>query len=163
MVLVIALVLFCVLLFRFAIYALPAAVGLNVGFWVLNTGSGVLGGILAGGFAGIATFAFGQIAFASCRSVGTKAVVALVFVIPAVWAGYSMVLQLSEVSGTTSSLWQHVFAVIGSLIIGGVAFSRLLSPSGATQQQFAEPEPPVTRLTAHPVDARGSRKWSPRA
>lgn len=163
MVLVIALVLFCVLLFRFAIYALPAAVGLNVGYWAITTGAGVIGGIFAGAATGIAVFAIGQIAFTSSRSSVTRVIVGLVFVIPAVWAGYSMVLQLAEVSGTTSSLWQHVFAVTGSLVIGYIAFSRLVGPRDDTPQSFMEPETPVTRLTAHSVDARGSRKWSPRA
>lgn len=116
---------FCVLLFKFAVYALPAAIGVSVGYWAVTTGAGVVGGALAGIVAGVLVFVLGQVVFTSSRSVVVRGAVATVFVVPAVWAGYSLALQLSEVAGTTSSLWRHVFAVLGAAIIGWVAFTRL--------------------------------------
>ena len=38
----------CVLLYNFAVYALPAYVGLSVGYWAISTGAGTVGGIAVG-------------------------------------------------------------------------------------------------------------------
>jgi len=121
----IAVVLFCVLLYNFAVYALPAAIGVTVGYWAVTSGAGVIGGIFAGLVAGVITFVVGQAVFSSTRSVLVRSIVAGLFVIPALWAGYSLVLQLATASGTTSGIWQHVLAVIGAAIIGATAFARL--------------------------------------
>jgi fructose-specific phosphotransferase system IIC component len=125
--------LFCVLLFRFAIYALPAAIGVSVGYWAVTTGAGVVGGILAGIVAGVFVFVLGQVVFTSSRSALVRGIVAAIFIIPAMWAGYSLVLQLSEAAGTTSPLWRHVFAAIGGAVIGWVSFTRLATPNSASQ------------------------------
>jgi hypothetical protein len=115
-------------------------------------------------------FMLGQHIFTSSRSMVTRAVLALLYVIPAVWAGYSMVLQLSELAGTTSSIWRHVFAVIGSLSIGYVTFTKLATPLENAPAPITSPPPPpqepetsVTKLTARHADARASRRWSRRA
>lgn len=160
--------LFCVLLFRFAIYALPAAVGVAIGYWAVTSGAGALGGICVGIVAGVLVFGAGQIIFATSRSMITRTVVAALYVVPAIWAGYSMVLQLSAAAGTTSDIWRHVFAVVGSLAIGYVAFTKLVTPAPeALQVNFhpssAEADPPVTKSMAHSADARASRRWSRRA
>lgn len=160
--------LFCVLLFRFAIYALPAAIGIAVGYWAVTTGAGALGGIAAGIVAGVLIFGVGQIIFATSRSMFTRTVVAALYVVPAIWAGYSMVLQLSAAAGTTSDVWRHVFAVIGSLAIGYVAFTKLvMSSQDTTPVGFppspAEADPAVTKSMARSADAQSSRRWSRRA
>ncbi len=155
--------LFCVLLFRFAIYALPAAIGMGIGYWAITTGAGAIGGVFAGLVAGVFVFMLGQHVFASSRSRATRAVVAGLFVIPAIWAGYNMVLQLSEVAGTASDLWRHVFAVVGSLTIGYVAFTKLATPPDNVPMHFTEAETSVTKSMVHSADARASRRWSRRA
>ena len=155
--------LFCVLLFRFAIYALPAAIGMALGYWAITTGAGAIGGIFAGLVAGVFVFMLGQHVFASSRSRTTRAVVAGLFVVPAIWLGYNMVLQLSEVAGTSSDLWRHVFAVIGSITIGYVAFTKLATPPDNPPLQFTEVETPVMKSMVRSSDARASRKWSRRA
>lgn len=119
---------FCFLLFRFAIYALPAAIGVSVGYWAVTTGAGVVGGILAGIVAGVLVFVLGQVVFTSSRSALVRGIVAAIFVIPAIWAGYSLILQLSETAGTASSVWRHIFAVVGAVVIGWISFTRLASP-----------------------------------
>ncbi len=158
---------FCVLLFRFAIYALPAAVGIAVGYWAVTTGAGALGGIAAGIVAGVLVFGVGQIVFATSRSMVTRTVVAALYVVPAIWAGYSMVLQLSAAAGTTSDVWRHVFAVVGSLAIGYVAFTKLVTPAPEMQVGFppspVNADPPVTKSMVRSADARASRRWSRRA
>ncbi len=160
--------LFCVLLFRFAIYALPSAIGIAVGYWAVTTGAGALGGIAAGIVAGALVFGVGQIVFATSHSMVTRTVVAALYVAPAIWAGYSMVLQLSAAAGTTSDIWRHVFAVIGSLAIGYVAFTKLVTPApGAMHTDLSpspvEADPSVTKSMVHSADARASRRWSRRA
>lgn len=155
--------LFCVLLFRFAIYALPAAVGMAVGYWAIMTGAGAIGGIFAGLVTGVFVFMLGQRIFASNTSKATRAIVAIIFVMPAIWAGYSMVLQLSSAAGTTSDLWRHAFAVVGSAAIGFIAFTKLATPPDNAPSQLVDHKGPATRLTVPHADARASRRWSRRA
>lgn len=157
--------LFCLLLIRFAIYALPAFIGISVGFWALKTGAGALGAICAGILAGSIAFGIGQVVFTTSRSIVTRTVVAGLYVVPAIWAGYTSILQLSELAGTTSSLWRHAFAIVGSLSIGYMAFTRLATPLDDMPAPMASPPPPpvepetsVTKLTARHADARGSRR-----
>ena len=127
----------CVLLFRFAVYALPAAIGVSVGYWAVTTGAGVVGGILAGIVAGVLLFMLGQVVFTSSRSALIRGIVAAIFVVPAIWAGYSLILQLSEATGTTSSGWKHVFAVAGAAMIGWIAFTRLATLNAASERREA--------------------------
>lgn len=162
--------LFCLLLIRFAIYALPAFVGISIGFWALKTGAGAFGAICAGILAGSITFGIGQVVFTTSRSIVTRTVVAGLYVVPAIWAGYTSILQLSEFAGTTSSLWRHAFAIVGSLSIGYMAFTRLATPLEDIPAPMASPSPQpvetetsVTKLTARHADARASRRWSRRA
>lgn len=121
--------LFCVLLYNFAIYALPAAVGLSIGYWAVTTGAGIIGGAIIGLIAGVTIFVIGQAVFASSRSIVVRGLVALLFVVPAIWAGYSIILQVSGIGGTSSPVWRHLFAIFGALVIGGVAFARLVVTS----------------------------------
>ena len=63
--------------------------------------------------------------------------VALAFTAPAALAGYHLVLGLSHIGGA-HGIWQQVFAVIGSVVIGVAALIRLATP-------MIPPTPP-TRL-----------------
>ena len=114
---------FCALLYKLAVYALPAFVGFSVGFWAIHCGAGV-GSIVVGFSGGLIVLLAGQVAFAKSRSLLLRWLLALVFVAPAAWAGYSLVLQLSEL-GVPSPVWRHVFAVIGAAVIGCTAVARL--------------------------------------
>ena len=114
---------FCALLYNFAVYALPAFAGFSVGFWAMHSGAGV-GSIVVGFGAGLFVFLVGQVAFAKSRSMLLRWLLVLLFAAPAAWAGYSMVLQLSEL-GVPSPAWREVFAVIGAVVIGCAAVARL--------------------------------------
>ncbi|HEY5339169.1 MAG TPA: hypothetical protein VIJ85_13260 [Rhizomicrobium sp.] len=116
---------FCVLLFNFAVYMLPAYIGLSAGWWAINSGAGV-GGILVGLAAGVFVFLLGQVFLAWNRSLVLRSLVILIFAVPAAYAGYSIVLQISEL-GIPSPIWRHVFAVIGSIAIGCTTIARLTS------------------------------------
>lgn len=114
---------FCVLLFNFAVYALPAYIGLSAGWWAINSGAGV-GSVFIGVAAGVFVFLLGQVVLASNRSLLLRSLVIVLFVAPAAYAGYNMVLQLSEL-GIPSPIWRHVFAFIGSVAIGCTTIARL--------------------------------------
>src|SRR5579859_2825108 len=78
---------FCWLLFTLAVYALPFFAGMTAGLAAYHSGSGALGALVVGVLAGGATWAIGQIAFATIRSPLIRAVIALLFAAPAAVAG----------------------------------------------------------------------------
>ncbi len=117
--------LFVVLLWNFAIFALPAFVGFSAGWWALNHGAGI-GCVVVGLVAGGAVFLAGRIALTS-RSATLRLLVIALFTLPAAYTGYNIVLQLSEI-GVPSTIWRHVFAVIGALAVGGTTIMRLPTP-----------------------------------
>ena len=69
--------------------------------------------------------------------------VILLFAVPAAIAGYSVVIQVSELGLVAPQIWRHVFAVIGAAFIGGTAIARLATP-------LAEPPPARQRSIDRP-------------
>jgi len=118
----------CVLLYNFAVYALPAFVGLYVGFGALHWGVGEFVAIVIGLFVGGAVFGLCQAAMAHTHRNSIRHLIVALFVAPAVAVGYSSGLQLSTL-GMSSTVGQHLFAVIGAISVGATAFMRLVSPS----------------------------------
>lgn len=120
---------FCWLLFMVAVYALPFVVGGLVFAHAYHTGWGA-GALLIGLLAGAVTLSVGQYFFATTRDPITRALGAVVFALPAAIMGYCMALGLSQM-GTSSFLLPHTLAVIGAVIVGGSAWTRLsaIAPS----------------------------------
>jgi hypothetical protein len=112
---------FCWLLFTLAIYALPFFAGLTAGLAAFHGGVGVL---VVGAAAGIATLIAGQLAFAATQSIIIRAAVALLFTVPASVAGYHATLGLAKI-GVPSQGWREAFAVIGAIVVGGMAWGRM--------------------------------------
>jgi hypothetical protein len=115
---------FCWLLFTLAVYALPFFAGLTAGFAAYHSGAGVIGAIIVGVLAGAATLAVGQVAFAMVRAPVLRALIALIYAVPAAIAGYHAMLGLAQL-GVPSAIWQEVFAIVGTAVIGGTAFARM--------------------------------------
>ncbi len=115
------------LIFNVAILALPFFVALSAGRLAFASGAVVLGAIAIGLLAGVATLALGQVILAFSRSTTLRLFVALVFVGPAAYAGYHVVLGLSRIGGA-HGLWQPVLAGIGAIAVGAAALARLLTP-----------------------------------
>lgn len=138
---VLGLATFCVLLYHIAVYMLPFAVGLQVALWAIDTGAGALGGIAVGFVAGGMTFVIGHVVFATSRSLIIRWLVILLFAVPAAIAGYSVVMQISELGLVPAPVWQHIFAVIGATVIGGTAIARLAAP-------LPQPQPVRQRPTS---------------
>jgi len=114
---------FCWLLFTLAIYALPTFAGLAAGLAAFHSGAGVLGAITVGLLVGGAILALGQFVFAATR-MPLRAIVGLVYGVPAAIAGYQVSLTLAGLT-MPGSIWQAAFAVIGAVVSGCTAFSRL--------------------------------------
>jgi hypothetical protein len=117
---------FCWLLFTLAIYTLPTFAGLTAGLAAFHSGAGVIGALVVGFMVGGAAFALGQLAVASTRTPLIRAIVGLVYGVPAAIAGYQVSFALAAI-GVSSSGWQTVFAVVGAVVSGCTAFSRLAS------------------------------------
>ena len=115
---------FCWLLFTLAVYALPFFAGLSAGFAAYHSGAGVIGALIVGVFAGGATLAIGQVAFAMISSPLIRAAIALLYAVPATIAGYHATLGLAHI-GVPSEAWREVFAVIGAVLVGGTAWARM--------------------------------------
>ena len=121
---------FCWVLITLAIYALPFFVGVTVGLYTRDAGTGTLGAIGAG----IVTAAFAlvicQTIFSLVRAPILRIAIALMFAVPAALAGYYATFSLFGLT-MTSDLWRQVFAVIGALVIGATAWTRLAAPRPA--------------------------------
>lgn len=114
----------CWLLFTLAVYALPFFVGVAGGLWAFETGAGIVGAVVVGLLAGIAALIAAQILFAVVRSTLARLLLAVAFAAPAAVAGYHATLGLAAI-GVPSDAWQHVFALVGGLVVGLTAVARL--------------------------------------
>ena len=115
---------FCWLLFTLAVYALPFLAGLTAGLAALQSGAGVIGGLVVGFLAGGATLALGQMAFATARKPLIRIIIGLLYAVPATVAGYQVSFALAGI-GMSSGGWQTAFAVVGAILSGVTAFSRM--------------------------------------
>ncbi|KAF0096525.1 MAG: hypothetical protein FD144_5842 [Rhodospirillaceae bacterium] len=116
--------LFCCLLFTLAIYALPFLAGLTAGLAAFHSGAGVIGALIVGFLTGGATLALGQIAFATIRTPLIRAIIGLLYAVPATVAGYQVSFALAGIAMSTGG-WQTAFAVGGTVLSGFTAFSRM--------------------------------------
>ena len=115
---------FCWLLFTLAVYALPFFAAMAAGLAAFHSGAGVIGAFVVGSLAGGATLALGQIAFAATRTPLIRIFIGLLYAVPAAIAGYQVSFALTGI-GMSAGGWQQAFAVIGALVAGVTAFSRL--------------------------------------
>jgi len=114
----------CWLLFTLAIYALPFLAGLTAGLAAFDSGGGVVGALIVGSLASGATLALGQIGFVSTRTPLIRAIIGLLYAVPATVAGYQVSFALAGIGMSTGG-WQTAFAVVGAILSGVTAFSRM--------------------------------------
>ena len=83
------------------------------------------------------------------QSLILRAIVAAVFTLPATLAGYHVALAMAQF-GVPSRAWQHVFACLGAVFIGGAAWTRLtiLTESRPLASNVAVGSGPQPVLTA---------------
>jgi len=128
----------CWLLFALAVYALPMFVGVAAGLATYHSGSGPIAAIIVGAIAGSITLIAAQIAFTTFRSPLIRAVIALLFAVPAAIAGYHAALGLAHI-GIPAEGWRQAMAVAGAIIVAATAWARmaLSGPPDAAGQGIA--------------------------
>lgn len=114
----------CWLVFTFAVYAVPAFAGLSAASLAYQTGAGALGAAVVGLGAAAITLAIFRVLFAVTRSYALRRALALGFAGPAAFAGYQAAVGLAGM-GTEAAAWSQVLGLIGGLVVGIVAWSRL--------------------------------------
>lgn len=115
---------FCGLIYKASVYALPMAVGSWCGFAALHSGSGVVVAFAVGFVAGAIVFGIGQAVWNSRQPRVFRFAIVLLFVVPAVWTGYCATEQLSAFV-VPSAIWRLALAVVGAMAVGLTAFARL--------------------------------------
>jgi hypothetical protein len=145
----VALAYLCWLLFALAVYALPTLAGVAVGLVTYHSGSGPMAAIIVGAIASGVALLTGRFAFTMVRSPLIRAVIALVFAIPAALAGYHAALGLAHIGAATNG-WQQAIAVMGAIIVAVTAWTRmaLSTPPEPGQGIAASPAPPVPLTSA---------------
>jgi hypothetical protein len=144
---VFAIAFFCWLLFTLAVYALPCFVGMSLAFAAYHHGYGVLASGLIALIAGAGILAAGQLLFATVRVPILRAGIALIFAIPAAVAGYHATLGIAHITMPPGSLGE-LFAIVGAVLVGGTAWSRMaiyLPPVTVqgTEDEIASPQLPA--------------------
>ncbi len=114
----------CWLVSTLAVYALPLLAGVTVGLWAYETGTGAVGGFLAGAAAAGAVAIVGQLAFAFARPIWVRVIVAGLFAGPASIAGYAAALGIAKLAIPSES-WQMAVAIIGAVAVGFTALFRM--------------------------------------
>jgi hypothetical protein len=134
---------FCLLLFKFAVYALPAMIGLWAGYWAITSGAGVIGGILVGLAIGGVTLGVGQGALAMARSPLLRLLITALFTIPAALDGYGMTQEIWRLT-MQESTWQHVFGIAAGSVTACSAAFKLLG------RQSVQPPPNNPAISYRP-------------
>ena len=114
----------CWLLFNLAVFALPLFAGVSAGLYVLHAGSGPIGAVVVGFAVGVTTLAAGQAIFTFASSPLLRFLVALLFAVPAAFAGYHAAHGLAALT-TSAEGWRQAFAWIGALSVGATALTRM--------------------------------------
>ena len=118
----------CVLAYRLAVYALPVMLGFAIARIAYQTGAGMIGASIIGFIAGASAYGLLSVLFVSLQSPTSRIVVGLIFALPAAGAGYALVSGISA-NAIPSELWRLMFCVLGGLLVGSAAFTRLSIPA----------------------------------
>ena len=119
----VAIALCCALLFRLSIYALPLFVAFAAGSATYPSGYGIIAALVAAVLAAIATIAIAQLALGLAKSDLARAVIGLVFALPAAFAGYHAVHGIAVATMTASS-WQVAISLIGGAVIATASWTQ---------------------------------------
>jgi hypothetical protein len=117
------------LLYRLAIFALPVFAAFSIAFIAYHHGSGVMAAIFAGLAAGFGVFLVGQVAFRLTSSRAIRAALALIFVAPAVLAGYYATLGLEHLVAS-SNVWCQPLAILCAAAVGWTSAVKLAGSPG---------------------------------
>ncbi len=140
----------CWLLFTLAVYALPFFAAVTGGLAAFHSGAGVIGAIGVGTVAGVLTLGAGQAAFAISRSPLLRATIAFLFAAPAAVAGYHATLGLAQICAP-STAWCEALAIIGAILVGGTAWTRMTLLADPMPTRRPSPPGPAQPLLTAPA------------
>jgi hypothetical protein len=131
-----AIVLLCIAAYTLATYALPFMLGLAAARFAYHTGSGLIGAGIVGLVAGAVAFGLLVFLFETLRPPILRLAVALIFAVPAAIAGYALIHGITR-DAVPSEIWQQIFCIIGGLVVGISALTRLAAPATGRSPQVA--------------------------
>lgn len=118
----------CALAYTLAIYVLPFMIAVHAALWAFVIGAGYIGASIVGLFAAGASFGFLAYLYATLRSPGLRLAIAVIFTVPAIIAGYSLVHGIAR-EAVLSEVWRTIFSLIGGVAVGLAALAKLADPS----------------------------------
>ena len=114
----------CWLIFALAVYALPLFAGITAGLAAYHSNSGPIAAIAVAAIVSVMVLLAGQLAFTTLRSTLVRAVVALVFAVPAAIAGYYAAYGLAHLVVPVEG-WREAIAIAGAVMVATIAWARL--------------------------------------
>ena len=93
-------------------------------------GAGLIGAGIIGLVASAVAFGLLSVVFVSVKSPITRVVIGLIFALPAAGAGYALLSGFSA-SAVPSEIWRQILCIIGGVLVGAAAFTRLAIPTQA--------------------------------
>ena len=118
---IVAVYLACALLFRLSVNALPLFVAFAAASVTYRADHGIVAAIVSAMLSAIATIAIAQIAHGAVKSDSSRAVIGLVFALPAALAGYHAVHGIAAATMPTS-IWQIAVSLIGASVIAATSW-----------------------------------------
>lgn len=113
------------LLWTFAIYALPALVGIYSGQLAHAHGAGTLGAFVIGIFVAVLCLATMRVTFARCDGLLVRAGLTIIFVTPTLIIVYNMAMDATLLDETVSPLWRRTVSVLVSGLAGLISYNKL--------------------------------------
>ena len=120
---IVAVFLCCVLLFRLSIYALPLFVAFLAASATYRSGSGILAALAAAAIAAIGLLAVAQLALAFAKSDLTRAAIGIAFAAPATVAGYHAVHGIA-IATMPPGAWQLAVSLLGGAVIAAASWTQ---------------------------------------
>ncbi len=114
----------CVLLWKFAIYALPALAGLQTGQLAYSHGAGTIGAMVCGGMTAMVCLGAMQVSFSRCRSPIVRNLLALIFVLPAVIVSYNLAWDITAIDEMLP-IWRLGLSALTACIAGTISYGKL--------------------------------------
>ena len=114
----------CWLIFALAVDALPLFAGVTAGLAAYQSNSGPIAAIAVAAIVSVIILLAGQMAFRTLRSTPVRAVIALLFAVPAAVAGYHAAHGLAHIVVPIEG-WRQTMAFAGAIMVATIAWARI--------------------------------------
>lgn len=147
-----------------AVHALPVAAAIGAGAIAHTTGAGIPGTLIFALLAGGVTLGFGQGAFATFKPGRARSRLALLFAVPAGFAGYALARGILAIS-VESQFWLVGLSVVAGLAAAATAWFKLSDGGLALRHDdpvAARPSDPIPRPEARIQPPTHQASWPAR-